>query len=305
LALSHEKTLTIAAQATNLCYNDHMIIFDFNQVAISNLMEQIGSSKTAVEESLVRHMILNSLRTYVKKFRDSHGPEVIIACDNKKYWRRDIFPHYKASRKKIREASGHDWAAIFDCLSKIKQELKDYSPYKVIDVDTAEADDIIAVLAMKYSATQKVMILSSDKDFAQLQKYPNVEQYSPILKKHIKEPLPAAQLKQLIIRGDKGDGIPNILSADDCFVTATRQKPITEAKIIKWMNQQPAEFCTEEMLRNYNRNEMLIDLIKIPNGLKQNILDTYGDTKAKTKQQFMNYLMSNRLKNLLEVIDEF
>jgi hypothetical protein len=282
-----------------------MIIFDFNQVAISNLMEQIGSSKTAVEESLVRHMILNSLRTYVKKFRDSHGPEVIIACDNKKYWRRDIFPHYKASRKKIREASGHDWATIFECLSKIKQELKDYSPYKVIDVDTAEADDIIAVLTMKYSATQKVMILSSDKDFAQLQKYPNVDQYSPILKKHIKEPLPAAQLKQLIIRGDKGDGIPNILSDDDCFVTATRQKPITEVKIIKWMNQQPAEFCNEEMLRNYNRNELLIDLAKIPDGLKQNILDTYGDTKAKTKQQFMNYLMSNRLKNLLEVIDEF
>jgi hypothetical protein len=282
-----------------------MIIFDFNQVAISNLMEQIGSSKTAVEESLVRHMILNSLRTYVKKFRDSHGPEVIIACDNKKYWRRDIFPNYKASRKKIREASGHDWATIFDCLAKIKQELKDYSPYKVIDVDTAEADDIIAVLTMKYSATQKVMILSSDKDFAQLQKYPNVEQYSPILKKYIKEPLPAAQLKQLIIRGDKGDGIPNILSADDCFVTATRQKPITEAKIIKWMNQQPAEFCNDEMLRNYSRNEMLIDLSKIPDYLKQNILDTYGDTKAKTKQQFMNYLMSNRLKNLLEVIDEF
>ena len=281
-----------------------MIIFDFNQVAISNLMEQIGSSKTKVEESLVRHMILNSIRTYVKKFRDSHGPEVIIACDNKKYWRRDIFPNYKASRKKIREASGHDWAPIFDCLAKIKQELKDYSPYKVIDVDTAEADDIIAVLTMKYSATQKVMILSSDKDFAQLQKYPNVEQYSPILKKYIKEPLPAAQLKQLIIRGDKGDGIPNILSADDCFVTATRQKPITETKIIKWMNQQPAEFCNEEMLRNYNRNEMLIDLSKIPDYLKQNILDTYGDTKVKTKQQFMNYLMSNRLKNLLEVIDE-
>ena len=282
-----------------------MIIFDFNQVAISNLMEQIGSSKTAVEESLVRHMILNSLRTYVKKFRDSHGPEVIIACDNKKYWRRDIFPHYKASRKKIREASGHDWAAIFDCLAKIKQELKDYSPYKVIDVDTAEADDIIAVLAMKYSATQKVMILSSDKDFAQLQKYPNVDQYSPILKKHIKEPLPAAQLKQLIIRGDKGDGIPNILSADDCFVTATRQKPITEVKIIKWMNQQPAEFCNEDMLRNYSRNEMLIDLTKIPESLQQTILDTYESTKAKPKQEFMNYLIANRLKNLLEVIDEF
>jgi 5'-3' exonuclease len=236
-----------------------MIIFDFNQVAISNLMEQIGSSKTAVDESLVRHMILNTIRTYVKKFKDSHGPEVVIACDNKKYWRRDIFPHYKAGRKKARESSGHDWASIFDCLGKIKQELKDHSPYKVIEVDTCEADDIIAILTMKYSATQKVMILSSDKDFAQLQRFPNVEQYSPILKKHIKEPLPLLQLKQLIIRGDKGDGIPNILSPDDCFVASMRQKPITEAKIINWMNQEPKDFCTEDMLRNFSRNETLID----------------------------------------------
>ena len=153
-----------------------MIIFDFNQVAISNLMEQIGSSKTAVDESLVRHMILNTIRTYVKKYKETHGPEVIIACDNKKYWRREVFPNYKAGRKKAREASGHDWSTIFDCLNKIRDELKNYSPYKVLDVDSAEADDIIAVLTLKYSATQKIIILSSDKDFAQLQKYPNVEQ---------------------------------------------------------------------------------------------------------------------------------
>jgi len=282
-----------------------MIIFDFNQVAISNLMEQIGSSKTAVDESLVRHMILNTIRTYVKKYKSSHGPEIIIACDNKKYWRREIYPHYKAGRKKARESSGHDWNTIFECLGKIKQELKDHSPYKVIDVDTCEADDIIATLTLKFSATEKIMILSSDKDFAQLQKFPNVEQYSPILKKQIKEPLPAAQLKQLIIRGDKGDGIPNILSADDVFVTGGRQKPITETKLIGWMNQEPKEFCNEEMLRNYSRNETLIDLTKIPESLKVAILDTYENAKGKTKQEFMNYMIANRLKNLLEVIDEF
>ena len=282
-----------------------MIIFDFNQVAISNLMEQIGSSKTPVDESLVRHMILNTIRTYVKRFKDSHGPEIIIACDNKKYWRREIFPHYKAGRKKAREASGHDWSTIFDCLNKIRDELKVNSPYKVLDVDSAEADDIIAVLALKYSATQKIMILSSDKDFAQLQKYPNVEQFSPILKKAIKEPLPSAQLKQLIIRGDKGDGIPNILTKDDVFVTGGRQKPITEVKIIGWMNQEPKEFCNEDMLRNYARNEMLIDLTRIPESLKEAILHTYDEAKGRTKQEFMNYMIANRLKNLLEVIDEF
>ena len=282
-----------------------MIIFDYNQVAISNLMEQIGSSKTQVEEGLVRHMILNTIRTYVKKFKESHGPEVVLACDNKNYWRREIFPHYKASRKKAREASGHDWNTIFECLNTIKEELKQNSPYKVVEVHTCEADDIIATLTMNRAANEKIMILSSDKDFAQLQKFPNVEQYSPILKKFIKEPLPSAQLKQLVIRGDKGDGIPNILSADDIFVAGGRQKPITEAKIINWMNQEPKEFCNEEMFRNYTRNETLIDLTKIPENLKQEILHTYENAKGKTKQQFMNYMIANRLKNLLEVIDEF
>jgi len=282
-----------------------MIIFDFNQVAISSLMEQIGSSKKPVEENLVRHMILNVIRTYVKKFKETHGPEVVIACDNRNYWRRDFFPQYKASRKKNRDASGHDWNSIFECLHKIKEELKEHSPYKVIDVDTAEADDIIAVLTMKYAAHGKVMILSSDKDFAQLQKFPNVEQFSPILKKFIKEPLPSVQLKQMIIRGDKGDGIPNIMSPDVVFTEGGRQKPITEAKIIVWLNQEPKEFCNEDMLRNYKRNELLIDLTLIPESLQKTIIDTYESTTAKTRQVFMNYMIANRLKNLLEIIDEF
>jgi hypothetical protein len=282
-----------------------MIIFDYNQVAISNLMEQIGSSKAPVEENLVRHMILNTMRTYIKKFKESHGPEVVIACDNRKYWRREIFPHYKASRKKNRDASGHDWNSIFECLHKIKEELKDYSPYKVIDVDGAEADDVIASLVMKYSPHQKVMILSSDKDFAQLQKFPSVDQYSPILKRYVKEPLPHVQLKQMIIRGDKGDGVPNILTKDDVFVVGGRQKPITEAKIINWLNQDPTEFCNEEMLRNYSRNESLIDLTKIPQQIVSEILDKYETTQAKSKSVFMNYMIANKLKNLIEVLDEF
>lgn len=282
-----------------------MIIFDYQQIAISNLMEQIGSSKSSVDENLVRHMILNTIRTYVKKFKESHGPEVVIACDNRNYWRREYFPHYKAGRKKARAASGHDWSSIFESLNKIREELKESSPYKVIDVDGAEADDIIGTLVQKYSVSQKIMILSSDKDFAQLQRYSNVEQFSPILKKYIKEPFPLVQLKQLIIRGDKGDGIPNILSADDVFVAGSRQKPITESKIIKWLNQEPKEFCDDEMLRNFSRNETMIDLTKVPETLRQNILNTYETAKGKTKQEFMNYMIANRLKNLIEVAHEF
>ena len=282
-----------------------MLIFDYQQIAISNLMEQIGSSKTSVNEDLVRHMILNTIRTYVKKFKESYGPEIIIACDNRNYWRRDYFPYYKAGRKKARDASGHDWCSIFKSLNKIREELKENSPYKVIDVDGAEADDIIGTLVQKFSGTQKIMILSSDKDFAQLQKYSNVEQFSPILKKFIKEPFPLIQLKQLIIRGDKSDGIPNILSSDDIFVVGGRQKPITESKIIKWLNQEPKDFCDEEMLRNFRRNEMMIDLTKVPVSLKEKILNTYENSQGKTKQEFINYMILNRSKNLIEVVHEF
>lgn len=282
-----------------------MIIFDYQQIAISNLMEQIGSSKTSVDENLVRHMILNTIRTYVKKFKESHGPEIVIACDNRNYWRREIFPLYKAGRKKSRDASGHDWSSIFESLNRIRTELKENSPYKVLDVDGAEADDIIGVLVQKYSSNEKIMILSSDKDFAQLQRYPNVEQYSPILKRYIKEPFPMVTLKQHIISGDRGDGIPNILSADNVFVEGIRQKPITEAKLIKWLNQSPEEFCTEDMKRNYARNEMMIDLTKVPDGVRENILNSYETAKGKTKQEFMNYMIAKRLKNLIEVAHEF
>jgi hypothetical protein len=282
-----------------------MIIFDYQQVAISNLMEQIGSSNGSVDENLVRHMILNTLRTYVRKFKQTHGPEVIIACDNRHYWRREVFEHYKAGRKKARAATGHDWTSIFESLNKIKQELKDSSPYKVIDAEGAEADDIIGALVQKYSSSQKIMILSSDKDFAQLQRFPNVEQYSPIMKKYIKEPFPLVQLKQLIIRGDKGDGIPNILSPDDVFVVGGRQKAITEAKIVNWLNQEPKQFCDDGMFRNYVRNETLIDLTKIPERVCVEIFSQYENNKGKSRQEFMNYMMKNRLKNLIECIDEF
>jgi hypothetical protein len=251
-------------------------------------------------------MILNTIRTYVKKYKNTYGPEIIIACDSRHYWRREIYPHYKASRKQSRDSSGHDWDSIFDCLNKIREELKLFSPYKVIEVDTCEADDIIGTLTRKFAPDQKVLILSSDGDFPQLQRYgTNVKQYNPSQKKFVVSDNPISDLKEKIIRGDKGDGIPNILSKDDTFINGIRQKSITEVKLSNWMNQDPKEFCNEEMLRNFSRNQNLIDLTKIPTKIQDSIIDTYNDTKAQTKHTFMNYMITNRLTNLIQVIDEF
>jgi len=280
-----------------------MIIFDFNQIVIANLMEQIGSSKKPVEESLVRHMILNTIRANIRKFRE-YG-NVVIACDNKKYWRRDVFPYYKAHRKKAREASGHDWTSIFECLHKVKEELKQFSPYRVIDVDGAEADDVIGVLTRKYAPHEKIMILSSDKDFVQLQIFPNVSQYSPTMKKTIKCDDPGKQLKELIITGDKGDGIPNILSEDNCIVEGVRQKAITKGRKEELINMVIPIDGNDTLKRNWSRNQQLIDLSYTPENIISDIISTYEVSKPATRQQFMNYMIDHRLKNLIEVIDEF
>ena len=282
-----------------------MIIFDFNQLVISSLKD-LSLETGDINIDMARHLVLNTLRTYVKKYKTSHGPEVVIACDNRKYWRKNLFPHYKASRKKSRESSGMNWEEIFKCLEIIKEELSRCSHYKVIELESVEADDIIATLSIRYSPHEKIMILSSDKDFVQLQSFSNVEQYSPVLKKEITTTNAKAQLKELIIRGDKGDGIPNILSADDSYVNGVRQKSIYDEKVSVWLNQEPEVFCeNEDILKNYRRNERLIDLTKIPEDISKSIIDSYENTKPKTKMQFMNYLVANRLKNLIEVANEF
>jgi 5'-3' exonuclease len=282
------------------------ILIDLNQVLISNLMQQINSNpKMKLDENLIRHMVLNSLRSYITQFKEKYG-EVIIACDNKRFWRRDVFPLYKANRKKAREESGFDWTLIFETLNKIREELKQHFPYKVIDVDGAEADDVIGVLAARIAPHEEVLILSSDKDFVQLQKYSNVKQYSPILKRYVETDDPKKYIKEHIIRGDRGDGIPNFLSADNVFALGERQKVINTKKLNEWLNKSPEEFCTTEiMLRNYKRNQMLVDLDYIPETIKSQIVDCYDNVKVASRSNLVNYFAEKGLKNLFDVIQEF
>jgi len=281
-----------------------MIIVDLNQVMISNLMMQIGNHKNVeLDENIIRHMILNSLRFNKVKFSKDFG-EMVIACDDKNYWRKQIYPYYKANRKRDRDASELDWNALFGILNKVRDEIRDNLPYKVIRVDTAEADDIIAVLTKEYYSRENILILSGDKDFSQLQKYPNVKQYSPIQKKFIVCTNPDLFLKEHILRGDQGDGIPNFLSPDNSLVMGVRQTPITSKKMSSWILQEPEQFCTETMLRNYKRNQQLIDLEYIPDNIKSEILDQY-DSQVVDRSKLFNYFVENKLKNLMENINEF
>lgn len=283
-----------------------MIICDLNQVMISNFMAQIGAhTNIAVDENLLRHMILNTIRSNNVKFKDEYG-EMVIACDDRKYWRRDIFPYYKANRKKAREKSEIDWNSVFTSLNKIREELKTYFPYRVIQVEGAEADDVIGSLAQEFGNTsEKILILSGDKDFMQLQAYMNVKQYDPVRKKFLTTNDPDRFVREHIMKGDLGDGIPNFLSADNCLVVGIRQRPLGQKKIDVWANLKPAEFCDEGMLRNYLRNQQLVDLTYIPVAIKLNVIEQFNSQSNKSRKHIFNYFMENKLKNLLENIQDF
>ena len=274
-----------------------------NQIAVANLMMNLkmNNSKT-IDESMVRHMILNSIRMYRMEHHDEYG-EVVLTWDSKHSWRRDYFPEYKASRRKGREESDLDWDDIFGTLNKIRNEIKQNFPYKYLEVFGAEADDIIGFLCEE-NKNEKIMIISGDKDFIQLQKYPNVTQWSPITKKQVNGFDPTIYLKEHILKGDTSDGVPNILSPDNTFVDGLRQRPLSRKKIQSWLLGGGSDW-NDEVKRNFQRNSTLIDLSKTPEELKNQIRLEYNNAPHGDRSKLLNYFMKNKLKELTENIGEF
>ena len=262
----------------------------------------MGGGKVEVSEHLVRHMILRALRSINMNFGKEYG-EIVISSDSYKYWRRDIFPYYKMSRKKDRENSGLDWNHLFEILNRIKYEIRDNLPYRFVEIEGAESDDIIATLVLE-NKDDKYMIVSGDKDFIQLQTNPNVKQYAPIQKKYVTHEDPVAYLQEHILRGDRSDGIPNVLSADDVFVKGVKQKPLSKKRLAEWFETDYVPLGPETK-KNYYRNKTLIDLTEIPENIKTNILDMYYNQKVAPKSNLLPYFINKQLKTLMEQLNDF
>jgi len=283
-----------------------MILLDFSNIIVGSIMvaHKIPNEERTSED-FIRHLVLNSVRNYRTKYKAKFG-EIVVCTDNMSSWRKDEYKYYKAHRKIKREKQdkeGMDWSALFQTINKIILEIDEFFPYKVVSVPHAEGDDVIAVLAR--IEREKSIIISSDKDFTQLQKYKNIKQYSPIQKKMLTVSDPYKYLKEHIIRGDKGDGIPNILSADDCIVEGVRQKPISKKKVALWMNEKPEHFCKNGMAEKWERNRKLIDFDCIPSELVKAIVNEFDKEKTPKQDQLLNYFISKRLKYLMEHIGDF
>jgi len=281
-----------------------MILVDLNQVLISNLMAQTrGQLEELPDKNMLRHMVINSLRGYNLKFRQEYGTQVLCA-DGANPWRRDFFPNYKYKRKQSRDESSVDWSALFQMISEIRDEIAQNFPYIVLHIDKVEADDIIAVLVKEFNSREKIMIISGDKDFIQLHKYPNVKQYAPIQKKFVEDENPIKFLHEQIIKGDRSDGVPNILSADDVFVTGTKQRPINKKRLEEWANIENIPLGSETK-KYYERNKKLIDLNEIPGLIHNDILSKYNNYNINDRTKLLTYFIENKLKSLIENINDF
>ena len=281
-----------------------MIIVDLTQVLIASLMASTRGGQEPISEDLVRHIALKSLAMYRKKYKNKYG-ELVLADDSYNVWRKDVFPHYKANRKKSRDKDTKDWKQIFDCITVIREELKYNFPYKYIYISKCEADDIIGTLCEKYGDTENIMIISGDKDFQQLQRYSKVRQFSPITKKDIKLTQEQAleYLNDHIISGDTGDGVPNCLSQDDVFVSGLRQRPLSKKK--RDTIKDPLVMNDSEIDRNLSRNRSLIDLSYIPSKYKEQILQEFDNVVVAPRGGLLTYFINNRLMDLQESIGDF
>ena len=281
-----------------------MILVDLNQVLISNLMAHTrGQLDEIPDKDMLRHMVLNSIRGYNLKFKQEYGTPVLCA-DGSNPWRRDFFPHYKHARRKGRDESTKDWTSLFQLIGEIREEIAQNFPYIVLHIDRVEADDIIAVLVKENHSKEKIMIVSGDKDFIQLQKYPNVKQYAPIQKKFVEGEDPIIYLHEQIIKGDRSDGVPNILSPDDVFVTGTKQRPINKKRLEEWANIENIPLGSETK-KYYERNKKLIDLDEIPGLIYNDIKSKYINYKVNNRTLLLTYFIENKLKSLIENINDF
>jgi hypothetical protein len=297
-----------------------MILVDYSQVALSAILtfqRELKGTESEVK-NLIRHVTLSTLKSYKKKYGKDYG-DMVIACDGRKYWRKEYFEHYKASRKKNREASDLDWKLIFDTLSEMREDIARVFPYRVVHVERAEADDVIAVMT-KYlqeneliqeglvEEAQKVLILSSDKDFKQLQAEWNVKQWSPMQKKYMTASKKEIQdwMLEHVAKGDAGDGVPNVLSADDVFVKGERQKVMSAKRLEEFLEKGIDACRNDQEKRNWQRNLNLVDFSYIPEDVSKEIVNAYLNTKPnKDKMAIMNYLMEHRCRLLLDEIEEF
>lgn len=294
------------------------IALDFGGVVFASIYVDIANGGKPQPE-YIRHLVLNTIRHYNKKYRDKYG--MMVLCMDKKSWRDEEFKYYKWERRQGRDKDDNDWNEIFKIVEEIQDDLIANFPYIVISCEGAEADDTIGFLARR--SKEPMIIISNDKDFGALLANPLVDQYRPMTKgdELVKIDDPLRFEFDLIMSGDKSDGVPNVRCPDDFYVGQHEQRQneekVTRAPSVTkkfkdacWDAKQVSEeslkeLMGEEVYKYYKRNEKLVSLALTPDHIIDKIVSSIKGSKPAPVMKALNYMISKRMNLLAKEISDF
>lgn len=291
---------------------DDLMVVDTSNIAVATLMANfLPKTQNDINIDIVRHLICDTIRQNVMRFKAEY-PDIVLALDSNKYWRKTVAPYYKKKRKEEHEKSDWDWDRLNGFLNPVYGEVRDNLPYKALQIDYAEGDDVIAVLCKKAVAEgRRVLVVSADSDGVQLQRYSGVVQWSPTQKKWVKPKYgtPQNDLRMKIIKGDKKDSIASIKSRSDYVATRVegeRAPSIMQKELDVWLDAvDPTLEMTPEMAARYKENERLRDFNFIPKDVENAILEAYNAPKIGNKSKMQKYFIQNRMVRMAEKMSDF
>lgn len=285
-----------------------MILIDTSQLILSEAAVEYMHTPEKYNKSSLQKSVIKKIINVLKQYNRTFGGIVLCVDCPFKSWRHGVFEYYKFTRKAHKETMDFDWDKYFTYYNDILDSFRANLPVKIVMCQGAEGDDVIATLTKHFHTRENILIWSSDRDFLQLQKYNNVQQYSYKKKEMLRVDDPVMSLNEKIVQGDKGDGIPNCLSNDKVFVNGERQKRITDkVKFVLLENGKPPEqnAPNREILENLERNRKLIDFDCIPIELDKSIIECYNTYIPPKKSDFQKFLLSNGLMDMINMIKLF
>lgn len=230
-----------------------------NLVWITKYSTMKGNSPFSRE--LIIHDFLLQIRALEMKYK---ADGILVACDERNLWRKEIYPEYKGQRDKKRDPHYEEVRGIMD---ELKDFFNNFTKIPAISVPRNEADDVIAIASR--ISTQKNVIVSSDKDFIQLINDKTIL-YSPPLRAERETKDKEFELFEKCIRGDSGD---NVFSAYPRVRTKVLEAVWGDELAMANLFETKRKIDGRKVGEVYEFNKSLIDLDMIPQDHQDTISD--------------------------------
>lgn len=300
---------------------DHTLIVD-----VSNLLFRVASVQKATNEhargatpetlvGLCMHISLLSIARWYAKFKPDF---VVFAFEGGTNWRKqytkehDLRRQYKATRVVDPEM----WH-FYELIDSFKETMGKHTSICCISVPGMEADDVIgAYCQLTHETTEKVTILSGDRDFTQLLKMPHVKLVEPDKGKYRNTPDDKEYQPDIdywlflkCVRGDSGDNVPSAYpKVRETKIKEAFADPFKRVNFMneRWVDEHGVEHRVGDL---FEHNRVLMDLEAQPDDLRCELLEgvvaQVGSISSYSHFHFLKFLGKYKLEEVAKGMHKF